>query len=60
VARGSYVDPRVVAAYEEGMTIAPVIRRAQRHRSKSVRQQMIEQATARLINKVEKGRSGRQ
>jgi DNA topoisomerase I len=58
VARGSYVDPRVVTAYEEGMTIAPAIRRARRHRSKAIRQGVIEQATARLINRVEKGRSG--
>jgi DNA topoisomerase-1 len=56
VARGSYVDPRVVHAYEEGVTIAPAIRRAQRHRASSVRQGMIEQATARLINRVEKRR----
>jgi DNA topoisomerase-1 len=56
VARASYVDPRVVQAYEDGLTIASSIRRAQRHRSLGVRQEMIEKATARLIHRVEKGR----
>jgi DNA topoisomerase IB len=56
VTRGSYVDPRVVQAYEEGVTIAPAIRRAQRHRSLAMRQGVIEQATARLINRIAKRR----
>jgi DNA topoisomerase IB len=56
VARGSYVDPRVVEAYQNRMTIAPEIRRAQRHRSLTVRQGLIEKATARLINRVNKRR----
>ena len=56
VARASYVDPRVVQAYEDGLTIEPEIRRAQRHRSPGVRQELIEKATCRLINRVEKGR----
>lgn len=56
VARGSYVDPRVVQAYEEGVTIAPAIRRAQKHRSLSIRQQVIETATCRLISRIEKSR----
>ncbi len=30
VARGSYVDPRVVEGYEKGMTIATGVRRADR------------------------------
>jgi DNA topoisomerase-1 len=54
VARTSYVDPRVVKAFEEGVTIAPAIRRAQRHRSLAMRQGVIEQATARLISRVAK------
>ena len=33
VARGSYVDPRVVQAYEEGVTIAAGVRRANRTRN---------------------------
>ncbi|MBV9514841.1 MAG: DNA topoisomerase IB [Mycobacteriaceae bacterium] len=56
VARSSYVDPRVVRAYEDGLTIAPAIRRARRHRSSTTRQGLIEQATARLIRRVDKGR----
>ena len=56
VTRSSYVDPRVVQAYEDGVTIAPAIRRAKRHRSLSARQELIEKATCRLIHRVEKGR----
>ncbi|MFZ0832824.1 MAG: DNA topoisomerase IB, partial [Mycobacterium sp.] len=56
VARSSYVDPRVVQAYQDGLTIAPAIRRLRRHRSSSVRQELIEKATCRLIHRVEKGR----
>ncbi len=56
VARSSYVDPRVVQAYQDGLTIAPTIRRARRHRSSSARQELIEKATCRLIHRVEKGR----
>ena len=56
VARSSYVDPRVVQAYQDGLTIAPAIRRARRHRSLSARQELIEKATCRLIHRVEKGR----
>jgi DNA topoisomerase IB len=56
VARGSYVDPRVVQAYEEGMTIAPAIRRAKKHRSPGKRQELIERATCRLIHRVDKRR----
>lgn len=56
VARSSYVDPRVVQAYQDGLTIAPAIRQAKRHRSTSARQELIEKATCRLIHRVEKGR----
>ena len=56
VARASYVDPRVVQAFEDGLTIEPTIRRAQRHRSPAARQELIEKATCRLIHRVEKGR----
>ena len=55
VARASYVDPRVVQAYADGVTIAPAIRQATRHRSSSAPQEMIEKATCRLIHRVEKG-----
>ncbi len=52
VARGSYVDPRVVTAYEQGITIAPALRRAKRKRSPEARREVIEGATARMIKRV--------
>jgi DNA topoisomerase I len=56
VARGSYVDPRVLTAYESGVTIAPSLRRADRKRSVAARQEIIEHATARMITRIEKDR----
>ena len=55
VARGSYVDPRVVQAYEEGVTIAAGVRRANRTRNPSERQARLEKSTARMIRKVARG-----
>jgi DNA topoisomerase I len=55
VARGSYVDPRVVTAYEQGITIAPALRRVRRQRTPEVRRETIERATVRMIRRV--GRS---
>ena len=52
VARGSYVDPRVVQGYEEGVTIAAGVRRANRTRNPSERQAILEKSTARMIRKV--------
>jgi DNA topoisomerase IB len=52
VAKRSYVDPRVVEAYERGLTIAPALRQAQRKRSPEARRESIEQATVRLIRRV--------
>jgi DNA topoisomerase I len=52
VARKSYVDPRVVTAYEEGVTIAPAIRRAERQKQPEARRETIERATARMIKRV--------
>jgi DNA topoisomerase I len=52
VARASYVDPRVVTGYEQGITIAPALRRAERLRSPTKRQEVMEQATARMIRRV--------
>ena len=52
VARGSYVDPRVVQAYEKGVTIAAGVRRAKRTRNPSDRQAILDKATARMIRKV--------
>lgn len=54
VARSSYVDPRVVTAYQQGITIRPVLRRAERQRTPRARQHLIEAATARLIKRADK------
>jgi DNA topoisomerase I len=54
VARRSYVDPRVVTAYEEGITIGPALRRAKRQRSPEARRETIERATARVIRRIER------
>lgn len=55
VARGSYVDPRVVKSYESGRTIAPAARRAAMTRDAGERQAILDRSTARLIRKVAKG-----
>jgi DNA topoisomerase IB len=55
VARGSYVDPRVVAGYEQGMTIASAARRAERAHDPAEAQALLEKATRTLINRVAKG-----
>jgi DNA topoisomerase-1 len=55
VARRSYVDPRVVSAYEQGVTIASALRRAKHQRTPEARRETIECATARMIRRV--GRS---
>ncbi|OCG73296.1 DNA topoisomerase IB [Microbacterium sediminis] len=47
VARASYVDPRVVSAFEEGRTIERAVRR--RHPDADARQLALERATIRLI-----------
>jgi DNA topoisomerase-1 len=55
VTRSSYVDPRVVQAYEDELTIAPAARRAARAKRPDERQAILERSTARLIRKVAKG-----
>ncbi|BBZ45353.1 DNA topoisomerase IB [Mycobacterium parmense] len=55
VARGSYVDPRVVSAYEQGLTIAAAARRAERAREPAVAQEILEKATRMLIRRVARG-----
>lgn len=55
VARASYVDPRVVAGYEAGLTIAAGARRAERAKKPSERQAILEKSTATLIRRVAKG-----
>jgi DNA topoisomerase I len=57
IARGSYVDPRVVAGYERGLTIAAAVRRAQRARRPEAAQETLEKATRMLIRRVAQGRS---
>jgi DNA topoisomerase IB len=57
VARGSYVDPRVVTGYEQGMTIATAARRAERARRPEAAQEILEKATRTLIRRVAKGDS---
>lgn len=55
VARSSYVDPRVVQGYEEGLTITPAARRAARTKRVDSRQLILEKATVRLIRRVARG-----
>jgi DNA topoisomerase-1 len=47
LARSSYVDPRVVDAFEEGNTIAAVARR--KHRTPDERQLALERAVLKLL-----------
>jgi DNA topoisomerase-1 len=58
VARSSYVDPRVVQAYENGMTIAVSARRAARTPDRDAAQEILEKGTAAMIRKVS-AKSGR-
>lgn len=55
VARSSYVDPRVVQAYEHGVTIAATTRRAERTRDPRERREILEAGTARMLRKVTRG-----
>ena len=50
VARGSYVDPRVVDLYEDGTTIAPALRRVPKDRE--LRQAHLERAVLRMLSKA--------
>ena len=52
VARGSYVDPRVVTAYEQGVTIAASARRARREEDEDKAQAILERGTATMIRRV--------
>lgn len=52
VARGSYVDPRVVRGYEQGQTIAAAAKRAGRARNPGDAQIILEKATRTLIRKM--------
>jgi DNA topoisomerase IB len=55
VARASYVDPRVVAGYEQGLTIGAATRRARLAGRPAARQAVLEKATRTLISRVAKG-----
>ncbi|MGG5257998.1 DNA topoisomerase IB [Phycicoccus avicenniae] len=50
IARKSYIDPRVIEQYEDGVTIAATLRT--RYREDSKRQAAIEKAVARLIDRA--------
>ena len=58
VARGSYVDPRVVAGYEQGKTIAAAVRRAERARNPDAAQEILDKAARTLIRQVSRSNSG--
>jgi DNA topoisomerase I len=55
VARGSYVDPRVVVGYRQGLTIAAAAQRAERARRVGAAQLILEKATRMLVRRVAKG-----
>jgi DNA topoisomerase I len=57
VARGSYVDPRVVSGYEQGLTISSATQRAERARGRDAAQEILDKATRMLIRRVAKGGS---
>ncbi|MDN4522191.1 DNA topoisomerase IB [Mycolicibacterium austroafricanum] len=52
VARASYVDPRLVDGYAQGMTIGAAVRRAADTSSPEERQEVLEKATRTLIRRV--------
>ncbi|WP_068158989.1 DNA topoisomerase IB [Rhodococcus phenolicus] len=52
VARGSYVDPRVVTAYEQGRTVRAALRRAARTGSDDEARGIVERAVIRLLGRV--------
>ena len=54
VARGSYVDPRVIAGYQQGLTIVAAAQRAERARHPDAAQEILEKATRILIRRVAK------
>lgn len=54
VARKSYVDPRVVDHFEDGVTIAPILRRIPARAHPDVRRERIERAVLRLLRTGER------
>ncbi|WP_205875254.1 DNA topoisomerase IB [Mycobacterium camsae] len=55
VARSSYVDPRVISGYRQGVTIAAAVRRAVRCDRPDAAQGVLEKATRVMIHRVAKG-----
>lgn len=53
IARSSYIDPRVIDLYEDGVTIAAALRR--RYRTPADRQAGLERAVLRLISQAPEG-----
>ncbi len=51
VARASYVDPRVVTAFENGTTVAAALRRASRADSADVEREVIDRAVIRMLRR---------
>ena len=54
VTRKSYVDPRVISAYAENLTIRAAHDRARKAQSEEESRAILEKATIRLINKISK------
>lgn len=52
VARASYVDPRVLRAYEQDTTIRPALRRADRESSEDAKRAVVERAVVRMLRRV--------
>lgn len=50
IAKKSYIDPRVIEQYEDGVTIAPAL--ARKHRDPEKRLAAVEKAVARLIDRA--------
>ena len=50
IAKSSYVDPRVIDLYEDGTTIAPVLRR--RYRNSAEKQAALERAVLRMLSQA--------
>ncbi|MCE5287803.1 MAG: DNA topoisomerase IB [Nocardiaceae bacterium] len=49
IAKGSYVDPRVIRAYEQGATIERALKRAAQKRSKDARRLVVDKAVVSTI-----------
>jgi len=54
IARSSYIDPRVIDLYEDGITIGDVVRRS--HRTPDHRQRAVERAVLRLLSEAPESR----